>query len=127
MTLLSDIDGLVRAGESYTVEFKTSFNRETIESLVAFANAQGGSVAFEFDGSLQRKERFAYPLPALREALLNAVVGALSFVNRDIPDDAVVYGVPVKVIKPIPPRKTLKFKAPNQFRIRLRPIYPGSV
>ena len=32
------------------------------------------SVAFEFDGSLQRKERFAYPLPALREALLNAVV-----------------------------------------------------
>jgi ATP-dependent DNA helicase RecG len=32
------------------------------------------SVAFEFNGSLQRKERFAYPLPALREALLNAVV-----------------------------------------------------
>ncbi|WP_429884715.1 RNA-binding domain-containing protein [Geoalkalibacter halelectricus] len=32
------------------------------------------SVAFSFDGSLQRKERFAYPLPALREALLNAVV-----------------------------------------------------
>ena len=31
-------------------------------------------MAFEFDGSLQRKERFAYPLPALREALLNAVV-----------------------------------------------------
>lgn len=32
------------------------------------------SVAFEFDGGLQRKERFAYPLPALREALLNAIV-----------------------------------------------------
>lgn len=32
------------------------------------------SVAFEFDGSVQRKERFAYPLPALREALLNAIV-----------------------------------------------------
>ena len=32
------------------------------------------SVAFAFDGSLQRTERFAYPLPALREALLNAVV-----------------------------------------------------
>ena len=31
-------------------------------------------VAFHFDGSIQRKERFAYPLPALREALLNAVV-----------------------------------------------------
>ena len=32
------------------------------------------SVAFEFDGSIQRKERFAYPLSALREVLLNAVV-----------------------------------------------------
>ena len=32
------------------------------------------SVAFEFDGSLKRKERFAYPLPAVREALINAVV-----------------------------------------------------
>ena len=32
------------------------------------------SVAFEFDGSIQRKERFGYPLAAIREALLNAVV-----------------------------------------------------
>ncbi|MCP3888335.1 MAG: ATP-dependent DNA helicase, partial [Desulfobulbaceae bacterium] len=32
------------------------------------------SVSFEFDGIIKRKERFAYPLPALRETLLNAVV-----------------------------------------------------
>ena len=32
------------------------------------------SVGFEFDGGIQRKERFGYPLPALREVLLNAVV-----------------------------------------------------
>jgi ATP-dependent DNA helicase RecG len=32
------------ANESETVEFKTSFNVETIETLVAFANAKGGSV-----------------------------------------------------------------------------------
>jgi ATP-dependent DNA helicase RecG len=31
-------------------------------------------VAFEITGAVRRKERFAYPLPALREALLNAVV-----------------------------------------------------
>lgn len=31
-------------------------------------------VAFEITGAVHRKERFAYPLPALREALLNAVV-----------------------------------------------------
>ena len=30
--------------ESKTVEFKTSFNQDTIESLVAFANSDGGSV-----------------------------------------------------------------------------------
>jgi ATP-dependent DNA helicase RecG len=32
------------------------------------------TVSFGFDGSMQRKERFAYPLPALREVLLNAIV-----------------------------------------------------
>jgi ATP-dependent DNA helicase RecG len=32
------------ANESETIEFKTSFNAETIETLVAFANAKGGSV-----------------------------------------------------------------------------------
>ena len=31
----------------------------------------------------------------------NAIVGAFSFINRDIPANAVAYGVPVKVIKPI--------------------------
>lgn len=31
-------------------------------------------MAFDFNGSLKRKERFSYPLPALRETLLNAVV-----------------------------------------------------
>lgn len=32
---------------------------------------------------------------------VNAVIGAMSFVNRDIPDNAVACGVPVKIIKPI--------------------------
>ena len=39
-----DINKVLLAGESQTVEFKTSFNNEVIESLVAFANAQGGTV-----------------------------------------------------------------------------------
>jgi acetyltransferase-like isoleucine patch superfamily enzyme len=29
----------------------------------------------------------------------NAVIGAFSFVNHDIPDDAIAVGVPAKVIK----------------------------
>jgi acetyltransferase-like isoleucine patch superfamily enzyme len=34
----------------------------------------------------------------------NAVIGAFSFVNRDIPDDAVAYGVPAKVIRKADPK-----------------------
>ena len=41
---LSSIETLLENGESQTIEFKTSFGREAIETLVAFANAQGGTV-----------------------------------------------------------------------------------
>ena len=34
----------ITAGESQTLEFKASFDKTTVESLVAFANAQGGTV-----------------------------------------------------------------------------------
>ena len=37
-------DPLLLAGESQTVKFKTSFDKTTVESLVAFANAQGGTI-----------------------------------------------------------------------------------
>ncbi|MDX9945634.1 MAG: ATP-binding protein [Azonexus sp.] len=138
---MPELLSLLSTGESQVLEFKASFDKAAIESLVAFANARGGkvlefpvkpvstkgryykrvassnhplrhnihigrfktpstiiddrqftdtlfeaveqsmkfiishiAVAFEFDGSVQRKERFAYPLPAIREALINAVV-----------------------------------------------------
>ena len=44
MTTRPPIHELLALGESQTLEFKTSFDRETIETLVAFANAQGGTV-----------------------------------------------------------------------------------
>ena len=34
----------IAAGESQTLEFKTSFDKASIEPLVAFANTQGGTV-----------------------------------------------------------------------------------
>ena len=34
----------IAAGESQTLEFKTSFDKASIATLVAFANAQGGTV-----------------------------------------------------------------------------------
>lgn len=36
---IPDIASLLVAGETETLEFKSSFDREAIESLVAFANA----------------------------------------------------------------------------------------
>jgi acetyltransferase-like isoleucine patch superfamily enzyme len=36
----------------------------------------------------------------------NAVVGAFSFVNKDIPDNAIALGIPVKVVKTKDPEKT---------------------
>lgn len=35
---------MTHAGETQTTEFKASFDKATIESLVAFANARGGTV-----------------------------------------------------------------------------------
>ena len=37
----------------------------------------------------------------------NAVIGAFSFVNNDIPANTVAVGVPAKVIKPIPKEKDI--------------------
>lgn len=38
------ITNILQQGETQTVEFKTSFTIQVIETLVAFANSQGGSV-----------------------------------------------------------------------------------
>jgi ATP-dependent DNA helicase RecG len=40
----ADILNLISTGENDTCEFKSSFNAETIETLVAFANSKGGYV-----------------------------------------------------------------------------------
>ena len=40
----ASIDQLILTGESQALEFKASFDKATVESLVAFANAQGGTV-----------------------------------------------------------------------------------
>ncbi len=42
MVALTEINELIRIGESLTLEYKSSFDRESIETLVAFANARGG-------------------------------------------------------------------------------------
>ena len=44
MNRLIDIEKMIEAGEGENLEFKSSFNTEAIETLVAFANASGGKV-----------------------------------------------------------------------------------
>ena len=42
--MVKNVMKIIDAGESETVEFKNSFDREAIESLAAFANTKGGRV-----------------------------------------------------------------------------------
>ncbi len=42
--LATDFEALIESGESDSLEFKTSFGRETMETLSAFANSKGGTV-----------------------------------------------------------------------------------
>ena len=44
MNISDKINHTLKSGESQTLEFKTTFNRDVIETLVAFANTQGGTV-----------------------------------------------------------------------------------
>jgi len=44
MTNSTEIQNLIRSGENETLEFKSNFNNELIETLVAFANATGGKI-----------------------------------------------------------------------------------
>jgi len=66
--------------ESDVIEFKTSFNEDVIETLVAFSNAKGGTVyvgvsdAGKPQGITIGTERFDYPLDAIREIVINMVV-----------------------------------------------------
>ena len=39
-----DLKHIIAQGESETVEFKSNFNTEAIEPIVAFDNSKGGSV-----------------------------------------------------------------------------------
>ena len=47
VALPAALQALIAAGESQTLEFKTSFDKASIETLVAFANAQGGTLGKE--------------------------------------------------------------------------------
>jgi len=46
---MQDIENVIRNGESETVEFKAGFNKEPIETAVAFSNTRGGVIIVGVD------------------------------------------------------------------------------
>lgn len=46
----------------------------------------------------------------------NSVVGAFSFVNRDVPDNVMAYGVPAKIVKKLDPRNNSRTAKDRPFR-----------
>ncbi len=49
-----ELHHLIQQGESETLEFKTSFSKTVIETIVAFSNTKGGTI---FLGISNQKER----------------------------------------------------------------------
>lgn len=81
------------------------------------------SVAFEFDGGIQRRERFAYPLPALREALLNAIVHRDYTSGSDIQikifDDSISFYSPGRLYGGLRVQDLLSDNYPSRLRNKL--------
>ena len=67
------LDTIILKGENEQVEFKTSFSKEVIESLVAFIKKHL-MVEYIITSELQHIERFDYPLEAIREIVINMIV-----------------------------------------------------
>ncbi len=86
MTKDAKVRKIIPSGESETVEFKSGFDRETIETLTAkgdlFSEVEGVmdfikkhmNKAYIITGRPQREERWDYPLDAIREIVINAII-----------------------------------------------------
>jgi len=68
MGVIPNIFELLNTGESVDIEFKVSFGREAIETLVAFANTVGGTILIGVndDATLSGVTIGSLPIPCLR-------------------------------------------------------------
>ena len=104
-----DISSIILAGENQQVEFKTSFNNEVIETLVAFANAKGGSVFVgisdngEVHGVSVGKEAFVQWLNEIKtktSPILIPNIETISYYKKNI----IVFSIQEYPIKPVATR-----------------------
>src|SRR3990172_7382503 len=97
---------IIKSGESETVEFKASFDKEAIESLVAFANTRGGTVFIgvtddgKISGTETGKETIQNWINQVKQCSAQAIVPDAEVVtikDRNI----VTLSVPEAPIKPV--------------------------
>ncbi|MBI4972243.1 MAG: putative DNA binding domain-containing protein [Candidatus Omnitrophica bacterium] len=97
---------LIKAGESTTVEFKSSFDKNAVETLVAFANTRGGDVLIgvsdrgEIKGIQISKETVQNWINEVKQHTSQAItpdVETIKIKDRNI----VIFSVPESPIKPV--------------------------
>jgi ATP-dependent DNA helicase RecG len=100
------IEDIIKAGENNRVEFKTTFNRGGIESIAAFANANGGTlyVGVKDDGTVVgvdiAKESIQNWTNEIKNKTSPAVVPTVS--TDEVQNKVVVtFSVPAYPIKPV--------------------------
>ena len=101
------LDRLLAEGESETVEFKESLDREALETIAAFANTRGGAllIGVRDDGTVRG---IALGKESLREwanhiaqaTHLHPRIGSLSYEGKTV----VVIELPESPLKPVPCR-----------------------
>ncbi len=101
------LDQLLAAGESETVEFKESLDREALETVAGFANTTGGTllIGIHDDGTVRGitlgKESLREWANHIAQAThLHPRVGSLSYKGKTV----VVIEVPESPLKPVPCR-----------------------
>ena len=104
-----DIEALLKCGEGQTIEFKTSFNKEVIETLVAFANANGGKTLIgvnkkhELSGVSINPESVQNWINEVKTKTSPALIPDAN-VNEIKGKNIVVFSIPEYPIKPVATR-----------------------
>jgi len=101
------LDHLLAAGESETVEFKESLDREALETVAAFANTKGGTllVGVRDDGTVRgitlgRETLREWANHIAQATQLHPQIGVLTYEGKTI----AVIEVPESPLKPVPCR-----------------------
>jgi len=101
-----DLHNIISAGENETTEFKSSFNKEVIETLVAFANNKGGKIIVGIndkgnivglDFSIESIQNWQNEIKSKTEPALFPDIESFNIENKTI----IVFSIPEYPVKPV--------------------------